>query len=359
MHFSLRSLLVPAVGFVSLLVVMAYMAGMLNDRVSPDEATAPEEVNPSHQFVVEIVSLEESETVPASIVARDNTTVSSRLVAQVNSITVRAGDRVRRGELLVSLDDQDLRAQNSQARAQASSLEALLKDSQQSLSRITELNKQGLASASELDRAKASHSNLTAQLQAAKQKISETETQLGYAQIKAPFDGVVIDRTAEPGDTVLPGKSLITLFDPTSLVVEVNVRESLAVKLNLGDSLDVTVSALNKSLTAEIIEIVPAANAYSRAFTIKASIPISQELKPGMFARVKVMTGQRAAIMVPETFVSEYGQLSMVNVLNDGKLQKRFVRLGQVDNGLVEVVSGLDAKEVVAKSDTLAVRSNP
>jgi multidrug resistance efflux pump len=117
------------------------------------------------------------------------------------------------------------------------------------------------------------------------QAVEEAKISLSYTTIKAPKSGRVVDRQAEPGDMARPGVPLLTIYDATSLRVEAPVLEHLAVQLDVGQKLRVYVDAVEREFEATVDEIVPQADAPSRSFLVKASLPKSEDLYEGIFAR--------------------------------------------------------------------------
>jgi RND family efflux transporter MFP subunit len=340
-------LLLPLVAIVVLLLLVATMAGYFSDKIEPgldglgavDASSAVEVVRQQGAF---------TEPVPASVEARETTLISSRLLARITAIEVRAGDYVEEGQLLLTLESTDLLARAQQAREQIRAVQARLTEARQNLVRAQELHQRGLIAVAGRDAAQADAASLEADLAAARQALEEAETAMSYAEIRSPIAGRVVDRFAEPGDTASPGTTLLSLYNPFSLWVEARVREQLALSLDMGQALEVEIPSLDKTLTARIEEIVPAADPGSRSFLVKALLPSEQGLLPGMYARLQVPAGERARLVVPADRVAQVGQLDVVWVLESGGAVRRFVRLGRpAGDKLVEVLAGLEEGEKV------------
>jgi len=185
----------------------------------------------------------------------------------------------------------------------------------------------------------------------AEEAVSEAEVNLRYATIKAPKPGKVIETWAEEGDMARPGEPLLALYDPDSLRLEVPVMENLAVKLQIGDALDVTIDALQKQkqFRATVDEIVPQAEAASRSFLVKVGLPPSPDLFEGMYGRLAIPAGTRRHLCLATAAIERVGQLEFVYVERpDGAKEKRFIKTGRLGMpGRVEVLSGLEAGERV------------
>jgi RND family efflux transporter MFP subunit len=343
----MKKILLPVIAIAVLLLMVAVMAGYFSDKIEPGvKHTVVEDT--SAAIAVTASTAPFSEPVPASVEAKEATIISSRLLARITAINVRAGDYVEQGQLLLELEKSDLLARARQVGDQVRSVEARLTEAQQNLKRAEELHQRGLIAVADRDAARADAAALEADLSSARQALEEAETAVGYSEIRSPIAGRVVDRFAEPGDTASPGANLLSLYNPFSLWVEARVREQLALSLSMGDQLQVEVPSLEKTYTARIEEIVPAADPGSRSFLIKAILPSEKQLLPGMYARLKVPGGERSRLLIPVDRVARVGQLDVVWVADDGRVLRRFVRLGRAaGEGQVEVLAGLEEGELV------------
>lgn len=342
---------VPRIGLtiVALLVLVAavaYLAGWMSPRIGPGlEQAADIAVTDSH--IARDTLMLRSEQVPASIEARDTTTIASRLLARVTSVNVRAGDNVDMGAVLATLEQQDLAARLGQARENLKSLEARLAEAKLALARAEDLRQRQLIAQADLDQARANFATLEAQVGGSRQAVNEADAALDYAEIRAPIAGRVVERFAEPGDTVSPGQLLLSLYNPATLRVEAWVRESLAVNLEVGQMLSLVVPSVGTETDAQIEEIVPAADPGSRAFLVRLLLPLQGRLAPGMYARVDVPVGEARVLYLPRRFVREVGQLNVIWVRGSAGVERRFIRVGRIDGDNIEILSGLDAGETV------------
>lgn len=337
----LRKFGLPAIAILLLLLMVAWMAGVFSEKIPPgfNQATAPDT---SQVLVLQRSQVALTEAVPASVEAKQATIISSRMLARIDKVHVRAGDTVQQGQVLLELEKKDLLARSQQTEEQVRVVSARLKEAQQSLARVEELYERQLVARAELDSARANHDALRAKLAGARQANEEAEVALAFSEIRAPIDGRVVDRFAEPGDTASPGNKLLSLYNPLTLRVEAEVREQLALALQEGQQLEVEIPSLNTTLQGVIEERVPAADPGSRSFLVKARLPFDKELLPGMYARLLVPAGEEQQLLIPAERVVEVGQLNLVWVLQDGQAYRRFVRLGKQDaTGNVAVLAGL------------------
>jgi len=343
----MKKIIFPLLAIVALLLMIAWMAGLFVAKIPPGMDTVVQ-ANTGEPIAVEARTVTITEKVPASVEAAQTTLISSRLLARIVAIRVRAGDTVNRGDLLLELENSDIKAQVQQAEAQIRSTTVRMNEARQNLGRVEELQAGGVMSVSDLEKAQANHEALVAEHAGASQALEEAKTALGYTEIAAPFDGRVVDRFAEPGDTAQPGNKLLALYNPLSLRVEAQVREVLALNLESGQTLQVEIPSLQKVVDAVIEERVPAADSGSRSFLVKAGMAFDRNLLPGMYARLLVPAGTGKQLLIPADRVVHVGQLDLVWVYQDGQSYRRFVRIGQVlQDGQIEVLSGLAEGELV------------
>jgi RND family efflux transporter MFP subunit len=352
-----QKIIIPLIALAIILFMVAWLAGSFNEKVSP---ALNENINHTTNKKISAAMIEQNnsyilvaskeaifEPVAASLEAKQSTIISARILARIEQINSRAGDLVKKGDLLIQLEQNDLQSQVLQAKQNVNGIQARYKEAKQNLERSIKLFKTQLLSEFELDKNRANYQIISAELTAAKQAFSQAQTTLSYATLIAPIDGRIVDRFAEPGDTAQPGKNLLSLYNPLSLRVEAQVREQLALTLTNGQKIEIELPSVNKSIMGEIEEIVPAANTGSRSFLIKVRISNDKNLLPGMYARMLIPTGEQTKLTMPVNSVAHVGQLDFVWLHINGEIQRRFVRLGKEKNGMVTVISGLMAGDEV------------
>ncbi|MDT8319366.1 MAG: efflux RND transporter periplasmic adaptor subunit [Xanthomonadales bacterium] len=345
----IKKWLLPLAAVLALLLVIAWMAGYFSDRIEPGTQPRAAAERTEDAFPVRAQDVPLVEPVPAGIGARQATTISSRTLARITDIKVRAGDTVSQGQLLLELESGDVESRLQQAADRARAISARLTEARQSLDRTRRLYEQKLISAAALDEAEANFAALTADMANARQAVREAEVALSFTQIRSPIDGRVVERFAEPGDTAAPGDKLLALYNPSSMWIEAAVREDLALPLELGQALEVEIPSLQRTMPAHIEELVPAADPGSRSFMVKARVNDDGSLLPGMYARLLVPAGTERLLLVPADRVVQFGQLNIVWVESEFGTGRRFIRCGrEVLPGMLEVLSGLEEGERVA-----------
>lgn len=337
-----------AAGVLFLVLLIGFLANAWTEKIEPSRTDAPYSEAEGELHVVERRTHERTERAPGTIRARGETTVSSRILSTINTITVRSGDTVEAGDVLATLDDRDLRARLGQAESNREAAEARMEDLRTETERARQLVAEGAMASAQLDRLEASLSAARAELQAANREVEQAEANLSFAAIRAPISGRVIDRYLEPGDTASPGVPIVRLYDPESLRLEADVRESLATQLRRGMELQAHIVAIGGEFDVTVEEIVPQADAGARSFVVKVALPPNDALYPGMFGRLLIPTGEAERVYIPGAAISRVGQLEFVRTVENNRAHRRFIRTGETrEDGSVEVLSGLAPGEQV------------
>ena len=276
--------------------------------------------------------------------------VASKILAVIEEVRVTAGQPVRAGDVLAVLDDDALAARLAQAQAAVDAARAAAERAAQDLGRAQRLRAQNVVTQAELDAAVAAAKGTEADLLRANRAVEEARVNLAYAQLASPIDGVVVDKRADAGDTAVPGQVLVTLYDPSQMQMVASVREGLASRLAVGDEVPATLESLGIECHATVSEIVPESQAASRSFLVKVTGPCPPGATSGMFGRIAVPLDDESLLVVPKRAIRRVGQLTLVDLVADGRTVRRAVRLGREIDGSYEVLAGL------AEGDRLAVR---
>lgn len=307
--------------------------------------------------------------------ARTSAVIAAKLMGYVREVKVQIGDRVREGQLLVGLDTRDLdtgsrRAEAAretvrQAMPEADSAVTAAKASldleQATFRRMQELYGKKSISDHEFDEAsarlksaqagfemaRARRTQLDAKLAQAGEDIRAAEVTRNYADVVAPFNGVVTAKTVEPGILAIPGAPLLTIEREGAYRLEASVEESHLGEIRLGQPVSVTLDGIGRTIESRVSEIVPAVDAASRSYTVKIDLPPLAILRSGTFGRAAFQSGRRAVTTIPAKALVERGQLQSVMVAENGIVRTRLVTSGQKDKDRMEILSGLNAGEKV------------
>ena len=339
--------------------------------------------------------VERAVQVVGTLLAQEEVTLANEVPATIDKILVDLGDRVRKGQVLIKLDEREPRleveraAANLQAarealararqmldwnRANVERSQAVLSDAQVNLKRFQDLFGEGAISASQRDSAqmqtdvalaslrandaqyesdRAAAKNAEANVEQAITGLELARKRLKDTEIVAPFDGFVRKRLVNVGETYKEKTPLMSLVAIQALKLQGEVPERFAPQLGPGRQVRVEVEAYpDRTFPGAITRVSPAVDVESRTFTVEASVPNpGGVLKPGFFAKASIITGmERNVPFVPEEAVVTFAGIVKVYVVADGKAEERRVTTGQRRDGWVEVRERVKVGETVATS---------
>jgi len=269
---------------------------------------------------------------------------SGRIVALLRDVD----DPVRRGETILRISAVEQRAQVDAAGQALAEAEAQAIEARAAFERTRKLFGERLLSESDLERATATRDSAEARLAAARAGLAAAREQLGYTEVRAPFDGVVTARHVEVGEAVSPGQPLTAVAAPEALRVVVDVPQGLAEAIRrLGRA---RVYAGEQTIDAARLTVFPAAASGSNTVRVRVDLPPRvADLYPGMFAKAGFAVGEAANLLVPARAVLRRSEVTAVYVVaDDGRVALRQVRLGRTLGESVEVLAGLTEGERVA-----------
>lgn len=352
MRSRIRRIAEAAAGIGLLAVAVSWLSGGCEQKIPPGRVTPAGQALPTGGRQVPVTDrvAPAEEWASGEIASARRTAVSSRVVARIDEIRVTAGSRVAAGDVVVVLDARDLDARLGASEEALRSAQARLTLARTEHERVRALLDRGVASQRQFDQATSELRSAEAAVKELEEEREAARTARSFAEIRAPVSGRVVDRLAEPGDTAMPGEPLLRIYDPSLLRVEVPVRESLAVRLRVGQTLPVEIPALGASMQGVVDEIVPFADPGARTLLVRARLTSYDErVFAGMFARVAIPAGERRMLLVPASAIEQIGQVSYVDVVDaDGAVERRVVTTGATDaSGEVEILSGVRPSEVV------------
>jgi RND family efflux transporter MFP subunit len=346
--------------------VLVAFAGLTACTKKTEPSATPELVRGIHAFQTAKQKLPEAVDTIGTVRAAESSILSSQVMGTVTSIAVREGDRVHAGQILLSIDAAQLSSQVDRAHAsvlamtqQVAAAESDAALAASTLKRFEMLKAEKSVSPQEFDEVQSRSQAASARLAAARSQETEAKaaeaaarTMQGYTRIYAPFDGVVIERKADPGIMATPGSPLLTIEKAGLLRLEVSVDESLLSSVRLGASVPVVIDTPGDSPVAgKIAQIVPAADPASRSFLVKIDLPSASGLHSGMSGHAMLQRGTRDALMIPRSAIVTHGSMQSVYVIGQGQIASlRYIYAGNSHGDEVEVLSGLSTGESVVDS---------
>jgi RND family efflux transporter MFP subunit len=197
------------------------------------------------------------------------------------------------------------------------------------------------------DMIRSRRAQINSKMASAEQEIRAAQIMRDYARLTAPFSGVVMTRTVEPGNLASPGTPLLTLEQDGLYRLEASVDESRLASVRVGQAVEAVIEATDRRMNARVSEIVPSVDSASRTYTVKLDLPAMPNLRTGMFGRAIFPLGVQKVVAVPLAALMERGQLQSVYVVEDGVAHTRLITTGRRNSDAVEVLSGLNAGEKV------------
>ncbi|WP_236715504.1 efflux RND transporter periplasmic adaptor subunit [Pseudomonas sp. BMS12] len=303
---------------------------VLAGPVLAEQATLVEVTQPERTLVRdELVTF-------GSLRSDESTMIRPEVDGRIAAVHFREGQAVKAGELLVSLDDAIARAELAQARANVDLAE-------KSFARAQMLFKRGASNAQALDEA-------SSQQQASRASLALAQARLDKTQIRAPYDGTLGLRLVSVGDYLSAGDDIVNLEVLDPLKLDFRVPQKAVSQVRVGQAVELSLDAYGgERFPGRISALNPRLDDVGRSQAIRAEVGNADlRLKPGQFVKVSVILAERPhALLIPEEAVMPMGQLLFVNLVVDGKVERRQIRIGQRLRGKAEVVEGLDGSETL------------
>ena len=286
------------------------------------------------------------------------------LRAEVQAIVMQVlrenGDQVRKGEMLVRLDDTAIRDGLASAEAASRAAELALDQATRQFERMKTLRGSGMASAQALDDAEGRRNAAQSEVEAAKARVVLARQQLARTEVRAPFDGIVSDRKVSAGDTAQVGKELLKVIDPNSMRFEAMVSADQVGEVKAGQGVHFRVNGYgDQEFTGKVRRVNPSANATTRQ--VEMLVDFVGEKQPrlaGLYAEGRLETSTRSSITLPATAIVRDGEKASAFRVNGDKLQKVPVTVSDRDarTGELVVTTGLAEGDRVIRYPTALLK---
>ncbi len=345
-----RGVQMSAVAALSALAIGACSSGETADA-SEANSVVTVTVGQENVVVVERAELKSGPGISGSLAPRFEATVRAEVAGAVLQTYAEQGQAVRKGALLARVDETGLRDAFLSMRAAVRTADQATTVARRNAERSAALSAAGAIAERDLEVARWNVLNAESQLADAQSRLTVAEKQLAKTEIRAPFAGVVSDKSVSAGDIVQPGSALFTVVDPTQMKLEASVRAEELSELRVGAPVEFSVNGYpGRSFTGRIERINPVADPATRQVRITVEIPNAEgRLVSGLFAEGRVASETRAGLVVPVTAVDVRGLQPSVTRIKNGRTEKVTVELGLRD----EATERLEIRSGLALGDTL------
>lgn len=308
---------------------------------------------------VQLRELSERQEAVGTVKAVTTALVAARVAGTITGITVKEGDRVRKGELLATIEASETAAGAAAAQAGVEEAKRALDEARarKKLAEATFQRYRNLFAEQAVTRQE--FENRQSEQEIAIQGVGRAESRLvqagqvsrsaatvaGYARVLAPLSGLVTSKSVDRGVTVFPGMPLITIEEDSGYRLEVQVPESLKSGIALSQIVEVVLEGSSGTQQGRIVEIVPVIDPATRTFMVKVELKI-KGLRSGAYGKVFFPVGTTKGLMLLRSAVVERGSLTSVWVVDGQNIARmRLVKLGRIINDRVEILAGLSNGE--------------
>jgi multidrug efflux system membrane fusion protein len=301
---------------------------------------------------------------PGTVVSEDRVDISSRLTGYLHALDVHEGQTVSKDQLLLTVDPTGVQAQIRRAQAELAAAEATLKNARANYNRYRNLYQQQATTLEEYQQMETAYQVATGGYEAARAALADARTQIKYAEVRAPFDGLIVAKLADNGQLATPGTPLLVMEDPNHLQVRTSVDEQSFAHLRIGQPIRIELTGpdhLQRSVTGAVERLVASSDPVTHTHLVKIGLPADSEASSGEYALVHVPVGAQEGIVVPAGAVRVRAGITGVFVVDEGgRARFRMVRAGErVPQGRV-VLSGLfPGDRVVLSSDEPLANGRP
>lgn len=286
--------------------------------------------------------------------------ISTRMMGYVSKVHIKVGDKVRKGQLLININNTDIEAKRAQANAGLIQAEARFNIAAKDYERFKKLYEQNSASQKEFDDITTRYEIAKAQVEAAKQIQNEINAMLSYSNIKAPFSGVITSKTINEGDMANPGMPLFSLEAPGKYVATALVPETDITQIINGETVQVYIKSTGDKLQGKVSEVSTSSQNTGGQYLVKIAIVNDSDIKlySGMFVSTNfpLKNSVNTNITVPKSSLVYKGQLTGIYTVSKSNTAiLRWLKIGKNLGDKVEILTGItkDEKYIVSADGKL------
>ena len=318
-------------------------------------------ISPEDILRVQSNSLASGPVVTGSIQPERKADLRAEVGAVVLQVLKENGDVVKRGDVLVKLDETAIRDSLSSAEASARSAAQALDQAERQVTRMKTLRASGMTSVQAMDDAEVRRNAAASEVAAARSRAAQARQQLSRTSVRAPFDGVVSERKVSAGDTAAPGKELVKVIDPSSMRFEGRVSADRIGAVKVGQTVNFRINGYaGQEFQGVVKRVDPAANEVTRQVEVLVAFaPGAQPPRvSGLYGEGRIESETTSALMLPDGAMVKSGDKAYTWRLNGKSLQKADLVLGARDarTGFYEIKSGLASGDQVLRHPTSALK---
>ena len=348
-----------------LLVLALTLAACGKGPATPQKGAAapagqPLLISAEDVLTVRNAALSSGPSITGSVQPERRADLRAEVPAIVLQVLKENGDNVRKGDLLVRLDDTSIRDILASAESASRAATLAYDQSQRQLERMNTLRTSGMTSAQAMEDAEIRRNTTQSEVEAAKARVVQARQQLQRTEVRAPFDGIVSDRKVSAGDTAQVGKELLRVLDPNSMRFEGMVSADHIGDVKAGQGVSFRVNGYGEQdFAGKVRRVNPAANATTRQVEVLVDFVGTKQPKlAGLYGEGRVETSSTSSITLPATAIVRDGDTASAWRVKEGKLQKVPVALGDRDprSGDFSVKGGMAEGEQVVRYPTALLK---
>lgn len=323
------------------------------DKKDGDNAPTKVVVAPEDLITTKDSTVASGPVITGSIQPERKADLRAEVSAVVLQVLKENGDVVRKGDVLVRMDETAIRDNLRSAEDSARSAAQALDQAERTLQRLKTLRESGMTSLQALDDAEVRRNAAQSELSAANARAASARQQLDRTLVRAPFDGVVGERKVSAGDTASVGKELLKVLDPSSMRFEGRISADKVSQVKLGQAVNFRINGYTQDFRGKVMRMNPSANDVTRQVEILVAFSdAAQPRVSGLYAEGNIETTKVAALTLPEGALVRAGDKTSAWRIKDNKLAKVDLTVGPRDarTGYYEVKSGLAAGDVVMRT---------
>lgn len=308
--------------------------------------------------VVDLREVDQTYAAEGVLEAVRQSTVAAQVPGRIVELRVDAGQAVVKGQVLALIDAREAAQAAAASEAQTARAEADLANARAHFERTGKLVEQKFVSQAALDKAHADYRSAQAQAAAARAGALQAGAAKSHTVITAPFSGIVAARQAELGEMAVPGRPLLTLYDPREMRAVASIPQVNLAEVRAKASASIELPSLNQWVKGKSVTVLPAADARTHTTLVRVDLPEAVKgAYPGMFARVHFATGRASKLLIPARALVYRSEVAGAYVVGDkGEIRFRQLRLGEPSGEAgIEVLAGIARGERVALDPTAAL----